>query len=415
MPASQPGTFQSLPAGSRILLGPRNSISPAPTTNVPPNSAIAKSTAKKTVTPIRLSQPKMAPAPLYAQSVKDNKFYESMLIPSRLRHQYKCLGVQCNFSSDNKKRFIRHFNQHVNHQKLYPSHAMNAGVALDSHYPNEENKLPSWKQCVYCCKAFSSAEIMIDHIAQMHNNCVYQCAHCFYRSASKSNVTLHQTQGHQELRPQILMCSDNEPSMEETLPAQSNLLGNLVMPYICMQNNCARQFYNRDIFSRHLIAEHNRCSLFQCHVCRNHVAPQLLLEHYKVHSYHEFQCMICRHGTDTQEEMHRHLYVEHANYTACLLVRSMIGAKSKKNVLQGALRRLEMANITVVNVLKDPQDEKDPDDSEDEGDTPGLLLFSAASSSAGPSNGGVRNINGSGIQSGSGSTMDTDGDSEADL
>jgi hypothetical protein len=49
------------------------------------------------------------------------------------------------------------------------------------------------------------------------------------------------------------------------------------------------------------------------------------------------------------------------------------GAKNQKNVLQGALRRLEMANITVVNVPKDPEDNKDPNDSETEDEPPTLL------------------------------------------
>jgi hypothetical protein len=58
-------------------------------------------------------------------------------------------------------------------------------------------KRMGWRQCVYCSTGvksteFTNGEALVAHLKNNHGNCVYQCAYCFYRSASKSNVLLHE-------------------------------------------------------------------------------------------------------------------------------------------------------------------------------------------------------------------------------
>lgn len=63
----------------------------------------------------------MAAAPLHAKTVKAPAVYQAMLVPGKLRHMFKCMDNNCAFTTDNKNKYIRHFNKHEKNMKENPT------------------------------------------------------------------------------------------------------------------------------------------------------------------------------------------------------------------------------------------------------------------------------------------------------
>lgn len=115
---------------------------------------------------------------------KLQKYCKKMLRDICLYALYKCMDVQCSFTTDNAENMLIHLRNHDN-----------------------ENGHPSWLECAYCDIVADSCTLLVKHIQEEHQSSIFQCPYCFYRTCAAFNVVVHLKQYHPSEKKSVLVCN----------------------------------------------------------------------------------------------------------------------------------------------------------------------------------------------------------------
>jgi hypothetical protein len=235
-----------------------------------------------------------------------------LLEENALIAKYKCLSQRCYY---------------------YTCSAKNFEIHLSAHKPADRI---DFMMCPYCdFELEPSTEIrnLIKHIDEEHSASKYQCAFCFYRSTSVSNVISHSKIYHRmknlkiyELHP-VNDCSDVhldimlvKEKYDQFIPLLKCVL-------------CAKEFYIIGDFMLHMLA-HDKNEKFnsKCNKCRekadfNNIPKHLL----QCHNIGTYQCVYCTFGTNTLQVVSDHLADKHASKLALFCERRPPGKNPHQN------------------------------------------------------------------------------------
>lgn len=114
---------------------------------------------------------------------KLQKYCKRMLRDICLYALYKCMDVNCSFTTDNSENMLTHLRNHEN-------------------ISNESSML----ECSYCDIVADSCALLIKHIQDEHQSSIFQCHYCFYRSCAAFNVIVHLKQFHPSEKKSVLVC-----------------------------------------------------------------------------------------------------------------------------------------------------------------------------------------------------------------
>lgn len=168
---------------------------------------LSKSKDKQTLTSILQShlpsmitnQPKEYKNPLKPWTkcpfIKYETTIKQMLRDVSLIALYKCMSINCIFTTDDPIIMFEHINNHEEHVRLCQN-SSNQTKSLDH---------ISWLECSYCDKMEDSCALLIKHIQNVHSTSIYQCAYCFYRTVDPSNIVTHQKMYHAKQELLILV------------------------------------------------------------------------------------------------------------------------------------------------------------------------------------------------------------------
>lgn len=119
------------------------------------------------------------------QTNKLQKHCKKMLRDICLYALFKCMDINCEFTTDNPDHMLIHLRNHENILS------------------NE----PSWLECSYCDIMADSCALLVKHVQDEHQSSIFQCPYCFYRSCSAWNVVIHLKQYHSEEKKSVLVCN----------------------------------------------------------------------------------------------------------------------------------------------------------------------------------------------------------------
>lgn len=103
---------------------------------------------------------------------------------------YKCMAINCTFSTEKETEMLQHLSHH--------------GRNKDSRIIG--NRKRDYLQCAYCSITATSAADLVGHIQMAHYASSFQCRYCFYRSVDAYSTLLHMKKYHHERERVILMC-----------------------------------------------------------------------------------------------------------------------------------------------------------------------------------------------------------------
>lgn len=112
---------------------------------------------------------------------------------------FKCMHAQCRFSTNSKEDMEMHMNHHLALIHVLQS----ADEKLDRTIRDEQIK---FRDCSYCDFHGHSNKEILDHVLAEHEQCIFQCAYCFYRSIEVDNIALHFDAHHAKEERQIYLC-----------------------------------------------------------------------------------------------------------------------------------------------------------------------------------------------------------------
>lgn len=114
---------------------------------------------------------------------------------------FKCMHTQCRFSTHSKEDMEMHMNHHLALIDVIHS----ADGTLDRTIREEQIK---FRDCSYCDFTAHSNKELLDHVLAEHEQCIFQCAYCFYRSIEVDNIALHYDVHHAKEERQIYLCGE---------------------------------------------------------------------------------------------------------------------------------------------------------------------------------------------------------------
>lgn len=115
---------------------------------------------------------------------KLQKHCKKMLRDICLFALFKCMDINCAFTTDNAETMLIHLRNHEN-------------VSSE----------PSWLECSYCDIVADSCALLVKHIQDEHQSSIFQCPYCFYRSCAAFNVVVHLKQFHPSEKKSVLVCN----------------------------------------------------------------------------------------------------------------------------------------------------------------------------------------------------------------
>lgn len=115
---------------------------------------------------------------------KLQKYCKKMLRDICLYALFKCMDINCAFTTDNADNMLIHLRNHEN-------------VSSE----------PSWLECPYCDIVADSCALLVKHIQDEHQSSIFQCPYCFYRSCAAFNVVVHLKQFHPSEKKAVLVCN----------------------------------------------------------------------------------------------------------------------------------------------------------------------------------------------------------------
>lgn len=118
---------------------------------------------------------------------KSQKYCKKMLRDICLYALYKCMDVNCAFTTENADSMLTHLQNHENSPQA--------------------DSLPSYLECAYCDEVQDTCTRLVKHIQDEHQSSIFQCPYCFYRSCVAYNVVVHLNQFHQSEKKSVLVCN----------------------------------------------------------------------------------------------------------------------------------------------------------------------------------------------------------------
>lgn len=122
-------------------------------------------------------------------NLKSQKGTKKMLRDICLYALYKCMDINCTFSSSNAEDMKTH---------------------LENHKFTETDKssnITRYLECAYCDEIADSSSSLVKHILDEHQSSIFQCPYCFYRSCAAYNVVVHLNQLHRTEKKKVLICN----------------------------------------------------------------------------------------------------------------------------------------------------------------------------------------------------------------
>lgn len=101
--------------------------------------------------------------------------------PCSLVALFKCMALDCIFTTSDKDKMLDHLN---NHENFFTQQA-----SYSKHHSNQDDG--SWLNCCYCDDIPGSCQTLVDHIVEEHMTSIFQCPFCFYRSVDQQNAFSH--------------------------------------------------------------------------------------------------------------------------------------------------------------------------------------------------------------------------------
>lgn len=116
-------------------------------------------------------------------TIKLQKHCKRMLRDICLYALFKCMDMNCAFTTDNADKMLIHLRNHEN-----------------------GSTEPKWLECAYCNIVADSCALLVKHIQDEHQSSIFQCPYCFYRSCAAFNVVVHLKQFHPNEKVSVLVC-----------------------------------------------------------------------------------------------------------------------------------------------------------------------------------------------------------------
>ncbi|XP_022195211.2 uncharacterized protein LOC111052760 isoform X2 [Nilaparvata lugens] len=205
---------------------------------------------------------------------------------------YKCMGVNCHFSSNRSSDFLDH---------------------LKKYHPVKVTSTAPWFHCAYCDVKTSCRTALLRHLKVYHCHSNKQCAYCNYRSLSYNNVMYHHDIVHVDKTLKIYNCRYVEPLIPRPdMPKRTDV----ILPYRCMFGNGSdgSSCYYSSTFVWNLMERHllfHGYNGHKCHMCKKPVLLTEMNDHYSTHLFGLYQCMYCIFAAPTGEVMRAHLSGSH--------------------------------------------------------------------------------------------------------
>ncbi|KAK5638594.1 hypothetical protein RI129_012889 [Pyrocoelia pectoralis] len=289
---------------------------------------VATPPPKKSATPVLLPLAKSNVAPIQSPSkvstskkvvLKDVPLQAHELIASRktrnatrillteqkLIHLYKCPEMSCSFSTDTKRLFEVHLQQHSEYKP---------GIEIS---------------CLYC-NFKTDFRLFAVHCDVRHGRCQFCCNYCFYRAVNQSYVEMHQERDHPRNKRRILKA----PVNSDALTSQAHLtlppINSIVPFYICGVTGCESKFIFQQDFVNHCVNVHcgSAISCYHCTYTASNGTNAAI--HMQMHNVCYFHCRYCLYGGNTLHEVHNHLSLQHFALIPRILERRFIPDGSNK-------------------------------------------------------------------------------------
>ncbi|XP_031332986.1 uncharacterized protein LOC116163261 [Photinus pyralis] len=229
-----------------------------------------------------------------------------LLTEQKLIHLYKCPEMSCPFSTDTKRLFEVHLQQHP------------------------EYKPGTQISCLYCNFKVDYRMFAV-HCDVRHGRCQFCCNYCFYRAINQSYVEMHQEREHPRNKRRVLRA----PINSDALTSQANItlppIKSIVPLYICGMPGCheTKFIFYKD-FSNHCMSVHG-ASTISCYHCMyiptngNDAAT-----HMQMHNVCHYHCRYCLYGGHTLEEVHNHLSLQHFAFIPRIIERRFMPDATNK-------------------------------------------------------------------------------------
>lgn len=138
---------------------------------------------------------------------------------------YKCMGMDCIFTTADPIRMMDHLRNH----EEFVSQYMNSNREPSKEYLDHL----SWLECSYCDKMEESCGSLVEHIRSEHSTSIYQCPYCFYRTVDASNVKSHLNSYHKKAEPLILVAMGQTKQLHSQISVMLRGREEFVKPIKC--------------------------------------------------------------------------------------------------------------------------------------------------------------------------------------
>lgn len=135
-------------------------------------------------------------------TLKSSQMCGVMLNEVSLFAPYKCMAVECSFSSSNAYAMLHHLRNHEKEIGQQNSSTMDTS---------------SWLECPYCEEIADSCTWLVKHIQEEHTNSIFQCPYCFYRTCAAHNVIIHLKLYHPKDKIHVYVCNGKAKSLQTDL------------------------------------------------------------------------------------------------------------------------------------------------------------------------------------------------------
>lgn len=153
---------------------------------------------------------------------------------------YKCMHEHCIFATDDKEKWNKHMDQHLNVIEVCASMMKIQNKPL---FRTMRNELIKFRGCPYCGEEFKSNHSHHEHMEEVHRRSIFQCAHCFYRTIEMDNIVLHYEKYHTNERCEVLMYGDIREYGEGDDESHDTLCDQNVPKIKCSQGKDGCFFY----------------------------------------------------------------------------------------------------------------------------------------------------------------------------
>lgn len=168
-----------------------------------------------------------------SESQKSAAVNSFMLRDVSLYSLYKCMAVDCQFTTNLSDRMLTHLRSHD-----FQMETAVGGLFSDT---------SSWLECAYCEVIADSCTLLVKHIQDEHATSIFQCPYCFYRSCAAYNVVIHTKQLHKAQRHFVLVCNGKTKMLASELSVIHQARDVNVRAISCGKGWCAARRRRREL------------------------------------------------------------------------------------------------------------------------------------------------------------------------